>query len=161
MWREKEWKRLIRIVENNFNRPANRIKKEDRLIMEESVRLNRYVGLVWTLLVSSMLASFTVRPVIESFLLTPSLARDVDFNTTTKPQRLPSMWDIPYRTWTPFDNMSIIPYGFVYFLHVFVASLQIFLVPTYDMFFIALVNYTCGQFRILQRELRIIREDSK
>ncbi|KAK7874170.1 hypothetical protein R5R35_006216 [Gryllus longicercus] len=103
MWGERQWKRLVRLVENNFNRPQQRLNAQHRAIMDDSVRSGRFLSLVWNVLVSATLISLTLMPLGQSLFLRhlaasgPAPAPDANDTQAAQPEPPPYLWSIPYR----------------------------------------------------------------
>ncbi|KAK7874169.1 hypothetical protein R5R35_006215 [Gryllus longicercus] len=143
--------------------PLQKATPAQLAVMKKRVRETRLSYLVWTSLLSGAIISIGLIPLGEA-LSQRGGGSPTEANSTAPTgadDQSPSLWRIPFRTWTPFDNLTGFPYILVYTFHVFMAALQLFMIPAYDNLLIALVNYTCGQFATLQNSLLNIRRDAK
>ncbi|XP_068082215.1 odorant receptor coreceptor [Anabrus simplex] len=129
-------------------RPQQRRIPAHKAIIDISTKRGSFVFYLWAAQSMGVLIALMFLPIGES------LIRLQENNGTFH-------WRFPYRTWTPYDDFEGILYAATYVYHLFIASLQVIVVPGFDGFFIALLVQACGQFKILRDRLENLRENCR
>nr|QHR83173.1 odorant receptor 59 [Ceracris nigricornis] len=142
IYHEKDYKMLMKIVENNF---SAHIRQNDALhnsIIKNHVQEVKKLNILFTTLCFTNQCGFMIVPLADS------VYHYYTANVTTEVE-----WTIPYRTWTPFNDYGPVVTVPLYIYHMFMVFVVIVVLPAFDTTYLSLISHSCAQLKILQNSL--------
>nr|ALD51409.1 odorant receptor 1 [Locusta migratoria] len=142
IYHEKDLKKLMKMVENNFSVPVWQNDALRNSIVKSYVQEVKKLTILWTTLCFTTLCGFMILPLVDG------LFHYYTTNVTTEIE-----WKLPYRTWTPFNDYGAIVTVPLYVYHMFMGFVLIAEIPAFDTIYFSLINHSCAQLKIIQNSL--------
>ncbi|XP_069681009.1 putative odorant receptor 85e isoform X2 [Periplaneta americana] len=114
---------------------------EKNLVLDEEVGTECYKQARTLILIFSFLASLCCL----TWLILPFVDDEREADGLTR--------KLPFEAWTPFNLSNPYAYFSAYALHVSHAFIFISYAPAWDCFFVCIIIYICGQFKMLHKSL--------
>nr|WBF90956.1 odorant receptor SameORX [Schistocerca americana] len=145
IYHEKDLKKLMNMVENNFSVPIRQNDAMHNSIIKSYVQEVKKLTILWTTLCFTTLCGFMILPLADGLF---------HYYTTNSTKEIE--WKLPYRTWTPFHDYGTVVTVPLYIYHMFMGFVLIAEIPAFDTIYFSLINHSCAQLKILQNSLRNI-----
>nr|QJX74281.1 odorant receptor 1 [Ceracris kiangsu] len=142
IYHEKDFKKLIKIIDNNFSVPTWQNDESHNSIIKNYVQQVKKLNIIWSITAFTKHSGFMILPLADGLF---------HYHTANKTAEVE--WKIPFRTWTPFNDYGTIVTLPLYIYHMFMGFVLVYFIPAFDTLFCTLITHACAQLKILQNSL--------